>query len=217
MNILLLGNKYVGKTSYLNNIVNNKFISEYETTSESNIYTVLINTNIEDFNVAVHDIPSHTKELNKYVNDTHAIFLMYDMTNKKSFLELKKWYDMINKFKVPIFVIGNKYDIKDDDLEKFSKAIIKMKNGTDKHWFVSTKLKYNLYEPFLGLIKTLKNNNDITLKIQTEEDKMIELFEKTDSLIEEIENLNILDLSQEKLNNIISVLKECRDTFVASI
>lgn len=223
MNVLLLGNKSVGKTCYISNILNDKFISEYIPTDNCNIYNILLGTNIQDFNISIYDVSSENKDLDKYLNDINAIFLMYDLSNMKSFVELKQWYDSINKFKVPIFVIGNKHDIKDDDLEKFSKTIIKMKKGTDKHWFISTKTKYNIYEPFLGLLRTLKNNKDIKLKVDNElseknnsdsENDAIELFQQTDLLLEEISSISVDKLTVENFNNIIKVLTKCRDKFI---
>jgi GTPase SAR1 family protein len=224
MNVLLLGNKKVGKTTYIDNILNGNFISEYVPTNKCNNFQIILNTNIEDFIINVYDISSEIEDLSTYLDIVNAIYLMYDLSDMKSFVELKKWYDMISKFNVPIFVIGNKYDIKDNDLEKFSKAIIKMKKGTDKHWFISNKTGYNIYEPFLGMVRTLKNDKNIKLKTEsqelnekTNEEELINLFQKTDSILENIEVLNVNDLTCEDFKNIIEVLKECRDKFIEMI
>jgi small GTP-binding protein len=224
MNVLLLGNKSVGKTTYINNIINNIFISEYIPTNKCNNFQIILNTNIENFNINIYDISSQIEDLSTYLDIINAICLMYDLSDMKSFVELKKWYDMISKFNVPIFVIGNKYDIKDNDLEKFSKAIIKMKKGTGKHWFISTKTCYNIYEPLLGILRTLKNDKNIQMKSEskelcekTNEEDLINIFQKTDLLLENIECLNVNDLTSDDFENIIEVLKDCRNIFIEMI
>src|SRR5436190_9463728 len=87
-NILLLGFNSVGKTCWLNKLINNTYIEIYKPTLESKKSTFSYKNN--QFNCI--DMPFHL--INNYINDTknhdiHCIMIMCDI-NGKDLLYIKK-------------------------------------------------------------------------------------------------------------------------------
>ena len=116
--VAFLGDRYVGKTSIRTRFVYNKFDPEDNLSSikghydnktvEFNEFHTEIKFELWDINGRVEYIP------NLYFKDAKIAILVYDITNKKSFEEIKSYYYDIAKSDCDndaIFVVlGNKYD-----------------------------------------------------------------------------------------------------------
>lgn len=53
-----------------------------------------------------------------YLRDSHAIFLIYDVSNRESFENLSGWMDFVKEHRgdeVLVFVIGNKIDLDEEE------------------------------------------------------------------------------------------------------
>ena len=127
--IILLGNSAVGKTSLFKKIITNEFSEKNISTIGMDKRTIQIDTEIEDkgnkstksFDISLIDTAGQErfKSITKtYYKGSDGILLIYDVTNKDSFNNVKNWIDSIHESignhensKYVIFLIANKIDL----------------------------------------------------------------------------------------------------------
>ena len=158
INILVLGDKNTGKTSFLKLLKDNKFSDKYETTKEdeeSYDKKIVINKNNIHMNILVCNNLNKKEVLNSS-KDYYLLF--YDITNMNSLEFIEKIYleNFINKLQIienklsNIILIGNKIDLKQDDI-----IYNKMENFCNQnnlsHYEISTKNNLGINE-FSNLI-----------------------------------------------------------------
>ena len=158
INILVLGDKNTGKTSFLKLLKDNKFSDKYETTKEdeeSYDKKIVINKNNIHMNILVCNNLNKKEVLNSS-KDYYLLF--YDITNMNTLEFIEKIYleNFINKLQIienklsNIILIGNKIDLKQDDI-----IYNKMENFCNQnnlsHYEISTKNNIGINE-FSNLI-----------------------------------------------------------------
>jgi GTPase SAR1 family protein len=158
INILVLGDKNTGKTSFLKLLKDNKFSDKYETTKEdeeSYDKKIVINKNNIHMNILVCNNLNKKEVLNSS-KDYYLLF--YDITNMNTLEFIEKIYleNFINKLQIienklsNIILIGNKIDLKQDDI-----IYNKMENFCNQnnlsHYEISTKNNLGINE-FSNLI-----------------------------------------------------------------
>ena len=120
LTLFLLGNSAVGKTSFINKYVNDIFSEYYLTTIGIDfvIKTIKLPTG-EDITLRFYDTAgqeSYKAISYNLIKNADGIFLLYDITNRKSFDEINDWIDNIKDNKgddFPVILIGNKCDKND--------------------------------------------------------------------------------------------------------
>ena len=117
--LVLFGNEFVGKTSIVNRYVNDKFESEYITTLGYNVYEKLLDMNGNNVNFLIFDIGGQEKFTDlrrKYANGAKAALLVYDITDRASFGNIRKWHNDLMEFTDNAFfiLIGNKVDLEQE-------------------------------------------------------------------------------------------------------
>ena len=167
--IIILGDFGVGKTSfidkYFNGMLNKK--GKRETYKfEDEIYKKRIQID-ENITVEIHlwDTAGQEKSGNlikKYYIDSYGVFIVFDLTNKKSFKNLPKWINNIKDYcpkDIVCCFIGNKSDLTKERKVAFEVAKDFVKD--DLYYEVSSKtgtnvslafeqLAYNIVEKQLG-------------------------------------------------------------------
>ena len=76
---------------------------------------------------AFHNGPRYLINYRKYLSNSDAILLLFDLSRKEDFNELKKCLDMINDYyeleDFPVLLIGNKADlgkaVTDEEIKQF--------------------------------------------------------------------------------------------------
>ena len=119
--IVLIGNKKVGKTSITNRYIKNDFVEEY--TSSQEIQYQKKNMTIEgtDKWTQMHIWDTLGQEKFKslapiFFRKSVGAFLVYDVTNKDSFLALDSLREQLQNSsdsKIVVMLIGNKVDMAD--------------------------------------------------------------------------------------------------------
>ena len=115
--IIIIGDTEVGKTQIINRIVQNNFQSNYKKTIGMNSFNKQIEIKNKIINLVLYDSSGQEKfksliEINARESD--FIFLVYDITNKDSFISINKYYEAIKDIKKEnslIFLLGNKKDL----------------------------------------------------------------------------------------------------------
>ena len=148
--VVFIGESEVGKTSLINRYVTGDFSDYYYTTSASYSSKTIENEGTKYY-FDIWDTSGYEKyrALTKFfIAEAKIIVLVYDITKKRSFLELDYWLDTILNIlgpKVFLILVGNKSDlyeneeVREQDAKKFAQ-IIKAKfvlvsaKTDDLHW-----------------------------------------------------------------------------------
>ena len=115
--VVIVGKSAVGKSSLLQRFVDDQFVEDYLTTIgvDFKFRTLKINENV--FKLQIWDTAGQEKYqtiTKTFYKDAHAIVLVYDLTSRNSFEDLKNiWYEEAKRnsdSSVLFIIVGNKKD-----------------------------------------------------------------------------------------------------------
>ena len=176
--ILLLGDSSVGKTCFLMRYTDNTFQEIHMSTI--GLDYKLKNVQLDDGKMAKIQIwdtagQDRFRSITKnYYKGAHGIILIYDITNKKSFENVRTWINQIKEEvseKVSIILVGNKIDdeehrvVATDDGEKIAKELGLM------FFECSAKSGVNIDSTFNELVKKTVENYSKVSKGETLKNK----------------------------------------------
>ena len=129
LNILLLGDSSVGKTSIISQYVDGKFEENFLSTCGLDLKEKKIIINDKQYQLIIMDTSGQERYhsiAENYYKRADGIILVFDITNRNSFNSLKNsWLKDVNSHGYfPKIVVGNKKDlenirvIKNEDIEK---------------------------------------------------------------------------------------------------
>jgi Ras-related protein Rab-18 len=184
--ILLIGDSGVGKSSILLRFTEDEFEEDFPCTIGVDFKTKMIDFyNKKKINLTIWDTAGQEKFrslTSSYYRGTHGIILVYDVTNRASFLSLEHWLKEIDTYstnsEVIILLIGNKIDMPNrvvtrEEGAKFakSKSMLFME--------CSAKTKLGIQQAFEELIQkildtpTLWEENKLNTLTPKENDKNV--------------------------------------------
>ncbi len=155
--ILVLGDKCVGKTTFINQIKNGKFKKEYIPTDGLEVTQKIFNTYGERIYVNIWEYAGQTADTIKKIEymyiGANAVILMFDVNSIESYNNIMYYYASVVKVfpNIPIVLCGNK--------SEFVKYDIKFRNI--KYYNMSCKSNQNIKEPFLYLLRKITGNNEL--------------------------------------------------------
>ena len=132
--VVFLGESEVGKTSLIKRYINGEF-SEYYNSTSASYSSKTIESDGKKYFFDIWDTSGYEKyrALTKFfVSEANIIVLVYDMTKKRSFLELDFWLDTVLEKIGPgafLILVGNKKDlyeneeVREEDGRKFARII----------------------------------------------------------------------------------------------
>ena len=164
--ILILGNSSVGKTSFLIRFCDEKFDSDILTTVGVDYKKKFIKRNDKKINLHICDTAGQERfraiARNLYKN-ADGIVLMYDISNQKSFQDIKNWInsikDNIDLNKIGMVIVGNKIDLKEERVinEEMRQNLEEKENITVLE--ASAKDNINVNDVFIALIDRMEKLN----------------------------------------------------------
>jgi Ras-related protein Rab-8A len=169
--LLLVGNSGVGKSSILLRFVEDEFTSSFINTIGIDFRIRTVTVDDKRYKLQIWDTSGHERFRTitvAYFRGANGILLVYDVTNEKSFDDIKNWVRSIHYHSprnVNMMLIGNKCDIKNDrviDTEKGQKL------ADEYHMpFLETSAKnsINVEDAFISLVtdisqKVVNNSHD---------------------------------------------------------
>ena len=128
--IIFLGDQYVGKSSILNRFYQDKFEEDYQATIGLDFHSKNVEIKGSTIRLLLYDTAGQEKFkslIPMYIRDANIILVVYDITNKDSFIHTEHWVNETKDLKREdaIFVlVGNKIDLEE-------KRAVSNKEGED--------------------------------------------------------------------------------------
>ena len=148
--IIFVGDAGVGKTTIINRINDNEFQSAYDATIGVDFWPKKINFRGNEITLQIWDTAGQERYrvlIPSYVLNSSIVFIVFDITNRKTFESIPKWIELIKSIEKNILVlIGNKEDLKE-------KREVEKKEGED----LAKENEMSYFE----LSAKRDNNNDI--------------------------------------------------------
>ncbi|MFX1391416.1 MAG: GTP-binding protein [Promethearchaeota archaeon] len=127
---VIIGNHEVGKTSLVRRFVENKFSHDYRATIGLNVLSHSIEFFGNNIVYSLWDVGAqqYFKRFRQtYYLGTQAAFIVFDLTNQASFESVKEWFkeleDFIGGREIPIILIGNKTDLRDNRVINYEEGV----------------------------------------------------------------------------------------------
>jgi len=162
--IILIGDPSVGKTSTIHRYSDDKFDDSYLPTIGADFNLKVVDMENLEIILTIWDIGGHDRFSmirNFYYQGAHGGLIIFDLTRKETFENVKLWHQDILKganSKIPTILIANKSDLKDqiqvtdDEIDKLAKEL----NST---WYkASAKTGENTNEAFTAIAKAIIDN-----------------------------------------------------------
>lgn len=115
---IIVGDHEVGKTSLIRQYVEKKFLKDYRATIGLNVLAHSFVFQGNSLNLTLWDVGAQAffKRFRKiYYSGAEAAFIVYDLTKRSTFENIKIWYqeltDFIEDRELPIILVGNKLDL----------------------------------------------------------------------------------------------------------
>ena len=116
--IIVIGDIAVGKTSVIDRYITNKFSEEHKSTISCEYKKKRIDIDGEsEANLQIWDTAGEERFMSvtkQYYNDSHGAMVIYDLTNKNSFIKMNNWINDVKNNapkNITIMVVGNKSDL----------------------------------------------------------------------------------------------------------
>merc|ERR1712137_238370 len=160
--IVLLGEGCVGKTSIVLRYCENQFNENHITTIQASFLRKALNISAQRVNLAIWDTAGQERfhALGPiYYRDADGALLVYDVTDRDSFLKVKLWVKELRKMlgkEVTLAIAGNKVDL--NRVVSLEEAKAYADSVGAKHFNTSAKLNQGLQELFLDLAQRMLKN-----------------------------------------------------------
>lgn len=169
---LLIGDSHVGKSSIISQFLEERYNDTYSCTIGVDFKSVILDIKDKLVKILLWDTAGQERFrsiVQLYYRNTNAIILVFDITNRDSFNNIKNWLDEINK-NLPDYttkiLIGNKLDIEDKrNISKEEAILFSKQNRFINYFETSAKKNINIEQIFLtianNVIEMLNENNQI--------------------------------------------------------
>nr|PNR51158.1 hypothetical protein PHYPA_010344 [Physcomitrium patens] len=154
INLVLLGDGRVGKTSLALRYINNVFFEKQMATIQASYLTKRLSVDGQDVNICIWDTTGQERFHGLgpfYYRDADAALLVYDLLDKDSFDRVKSWVRELKKMAsktIVLAIAGNKSDMDQSRHVNMHDAVYSESIGAS-HFVASAKLNTGIEEAFL--------------------------------------------------------------------
>jgi small GTP-binding protein len=163
--IIVAGDGGIGKTTLLKKFCDGEYKENQRLTIGMSIFVKLAKIDSKKVSLQIWDFGGQNQFrflLNTYVSGAIGAILGFDMKRRKSFLDLKKWIELLRSFNpnIPIVLIATKNDLgyhptlSPEAAKNFVRA-----NDLLTFTETSSKENYNVEKPFKLLLKHIEDTN----------------------------------------------------------
>ena len=164
--IIIIGNHAVGKTCILNQFCHNEFDPLTKSTHGIDFKIRTIELDGEKFKLQIWDTTGSEQYLSittPYYHGAMGIILVYDVTNEKSFENVRKWIQRIelnSSTSVETIILGNKCEMKEKrKVSKEKGEELAVEYGM-KFMEIDAKSSINIEEAFFTLVCDIRSKNE---------------------------------------------------------
>ncbi len=158
--IIVSGDGGVGKTSFLNRLVNNDFNENNELTKGIDFFSKILHVNGTQYNFTMWDFAGQKqfKEiLDNFVEGSIAALILFDLSRFNTLETVFKWILKLKQLgHILILIIGTKFDLIDQkEIEIVDDYINQIIEGNElifDYIKISSKTGYNINQAFFKLI-----------------------------------------------------------------
>ncbi len=168
LKIVIAGEGAVGKSSFLNMVINNTFSETSEMTRGVDFYSAKVAMQIdgESYELILWDFggQDHFRDiLHDFVDGASGAMLLFDLSRFNTLDRLEEWIEMLTKFApIPILILGTKFDLVDSEVDSyFDEMLSKIVDAYDvifDYLKISSKTGYNIRKPFELLVRRLNEH-----------------------------------------------------------
>ncbi|MFX1571357.1 MAG: Rab family GTPase [Promethearchaeota archaeon] len=163
--IIVSGDGGVGKTSFLNRLIHDKFDANSELTIGVDFFSKDIQINGHEYKFIMWDFAgqNHFKRLlSNFVDGSLAAFVLFDFSRFKTLVNIEEWIKKLKVYgSIPAFILGNKSDQMDDDnykiFDDYVLELTKKYNNIIGYLRISSKTGHNVKRAFDEFIRKLSN------------------------------------------------------------
>jgi len=172
VNIMIMGDAGVGKTSYINRLCSGDFEYKYEDTRGIMLQGMTVDTTVGNIRMNLcefggQDLYSEIYDDLPVWRDVSACILMFSLTSKNSFRNLNKWIRKLERnvrVVPPIILCGMKCDFGGVECVSYLDLEPYLQKGI-KYYEISSKSLYNLEKPLQEIIRTLFKNETVSVNM----------------------------------------------------
>ncbi len=197
---IIIGDHKVGKTSIVRRFAEGKFSHDYRATIGLNILSHSIEFYGNQINISLWDVGAqdYFKRLRKtYYLGVQAAFIAFDLTNRQSYDDIKKWYkeleDFIGDKEIRVVIVGNKSDLKNQRVVKYQEGVQIVKELSDKQTFMLSYIETSALtgENVEDAFKLIAYNYIVKSKKENEEILKEKLMSKINSVLSKKDKLTL--------------------------
>lgn len=162
--VLLIGDSGVGKTSLLLRFTDRTFTESYISTIGVDFKIQTIHLDKKIIKLQLWDTAGQERFrtiTSSYYKGAHGVIIVYDISDRSTFLNIKNWINEIEKYaysNIKILLVGNKLDCNNRQVS-YEEA----KEFANKLQIIyiesSAKNSTNVQELFIQIVKQLKDDN----------------------------------------------------------
>lgn len=186
--IVLIGDSNVGKTCLMRRYTENTFSPSFVSTIGIDFKLKMVRIKDRTIKVQIWDTAGQEKFRSittAYYRGAKGIFVIYDVTNAKSFEHVSLWVKNISRWanaEVECMLLGNKCDREDDRqvLKKDGERISRTYNMPFAE--TSAKTDCNVEESFMQMLETIVAKNEDEIRKKLEAKSLVEINIDADKL-----------------------------------
>jgi len=163
--VIVSGDGGVGKTSFLNRLINDSFDANSNLTKGVEFFSKDVHINGSEYNFIIWDFAGqhHFKKLlADFVNGSLAAFVLFDLSRFTTLEGVKEWIKKLDRYgRIPTIILGSKRDVVNHyEMKIFDNFISEIRRNHKNiigYLKISSKTGFNIEEAFYTLIKEISN------------------------------------------------------------
>ena len=163
--IIFTGDIYVGKTSIINVLMGQKFNNDYEASIGVDFFSKTIKYKGKIIKLQIWDSAGQEKFrslIPNYIRGSSLVFIVYDISNKKSFNNVNSWVNFVNNIENSnIVIVGNKIDLENKREVTYEEGKKYCEENNFDFFEVSAKNDINLNNMLFSSVASLPFFNSI--------------------------------------------------------
>ena len=198
--IIFTGDIYVGKTSIINVLMGQKFNNDYEASIGVDFFSKTIKYKGKIIKLQIWDSVGQEKFrslIPNYIRGSSLVFIVYDISNKKSFNNVNSWVNFVNNIENSnIVIVGNKIDLENKREVTYEEGKKYCEENNFDFFEVSAKNDINLNNMLFSSVASLPFFNSINADGSSKE-QILEILMK--------ENLDTFKYQENKSSEVAGI------------